>query len=133
MRNIPQKIDDIEIPDIQIDEGWPVSDVKTIEDCDDAYAFLMSACAAIEYSIDIEDAKPEHMRDLHWRARAKCALKYKKAALGIVTATRSKIKSQKQDERDKVLLNFIRSRVSDAQFFHWIEASGCNKILDDAA
>ncbi len=54
MNMAPQNLGDIEIPDIEIDAGWPVSDIKTIEDCDDAFAFLMSAVASIEYALTLK-------------------------------------------------------------------------------
>lgn len=126
----PQHLDDIVIPDIEIDAGWPVSDVKTIEDCDDAFAFLMSACAAIEYDIDVEASKPASQQNPEWAARAKCALKYKKAALSIVNTKRGRINDEKRRQtnvsRDRILLEYIRSHVSNDQFLDWVISSGCN-------
>lgn len=135
-KDIPQHMDDIVIPDIEIDAGWPVSDVKTLDDCDDAYAYLMSACAAIEYDIEMEAVKPILQRDDEWAARARCALKYKKAALGIVSVKRGRFNDEKRREvgnvRDRTLLEYIRTHVPNDQFLDWIVASGCNNPISHA-
>lgn len=124
----PQHMDDIIIPDIEIDKGWPVSDVTTIEDCDDAYAFLMAAIANIEFNIEVETFKPVENQDRHWAARARCALKYKKAAAQIVHNKRSKLfadqKKARQETRDRKLIEFIRRSVDDATFLGWLHKSG---------
>ena len=78
MKEDIQHLSDIEIPDIEIDKGWPVSDVQTINDCDDAFALLMSAVAKIEFDIEVETLKPKNQQDGLWLAKARCALKYNK-------------------------------------------------------
>lgn len=132
-----QSLPDIEIPDIEIDRGWPVSDVKTLEDCDDAFSFLMSACASIEYAIDMELLKPPHQRRGDWTARAKCALKYKKAALQIINQKRGGISTKEsiavQNQRDRLLLEYIRQRVPDEQFIEWVKGSGTMRVVESAA
>lgn len=136
-RAIPQSVEDVVIPDIEIDDGWSVHDVKTFEDCEDANAYLVSAVAAIEYAIDIEDAKPQHQQDLEWRAKARCALRYKKAALSIVSSKRSKLRADAErdflNRRDAILLEYIRTRVTDEQFLNWVAGSGCDRIARGAA
>lgn len=128
-----QSLPDIEIPDIEIDQGWSVSEIETLADCDDAFAFLMSACAAIEYSIDIEVLKPIVQQRGEWMARAKSALKYKKAALQIVNHKRGRLNKEEdiatQNQRDRVLLEYIRQRVSDEQFLEWVKGSGALRVL----
>lgn len=121
-----QHLGDIEIPDIEIAEDWPVSDILTVEDCNDAFAYLMSACAQIELQMDMEMSKPKPW-DSQWLARANCALKYKKAALQIVNQKRGAFNTeatrQFQRERDRALLTYIRSVVPDHQFLEWVRAS----------
>lgn len=86
---IVQHIDDIEIPVIEITSGWPAKDVSTQKECDEAFAYLMSAVAQIEFHIDMELIKQKPNQDREWLARANCALKYKRAALQIVNQRRS--------------------------------------------
>lgn len=140
MSNAPaQSLPDIEIPDIEIDQGWYVSEVKTLDDCDDAFAYLMSASAAIEYSIDVELLKPAHQQRGEWMARAKSALKYKKAALQIVNQKRGRLNKEEdiavQSSRDRLILEHIRKRVSDEQFLEWVRGSGAMRVFhkEDAA
>jgi hypothetical protein len=126
-RQDPQHLDDIIIPDIEIDKGWPVSDIKTIEDCDDAYAFLMAAVATIEYDIELDASKIVDKGPL-WAARARCALKYKKAALNIVNMKRGRIademKATRQAARDRRLLSHIKDSVPAAQWALLLQTSG---------
>jgi len=124
-----QHLDDIEIPIIEIGPGWAAESVKTEEDFNDAFAYLMSAVAQIEYQIDFEDSKPFAQQDKAWLARAKCALKYKKAALHIINQRQGRIKEKAkrawQDSRDRRLLEYIRKTVPDATFMDWMKASNC--------
>jgi hypothetical protein len=129
-RQDPQHLDDIIIPDIEIDKGWPVSDVKTIEDCDDAYAFLMAAIASIEFDIELDANKIIDKGPL-WAARARCALKYKRAALNIVNTKRGRIaedlKAQKQAFRDKLLIAHIKRNLPRDQWMALIQSSGIDE------
>lgn len=135
MRDVIQHIDDVEIPIIEITDGWAADSVKTREECNDAFAYLMAACAGIEFQIDTELAKPKPNWDLNWLARARCALKFKKAALQIVQVRRSmiaeEIKEARKRERDTKLLEYIRSMVPDRQFLDWLRGSGVGSIEAD--
>lgn len=115
-----QHLDDIVIPVIEITEGWAATDCATIADCDDAFAYLMSACANIELKMDLEVLKPESIQDGDWLARAKCALKYKKAALRIVELQRAKInKAERQQENasaDRRFIDFVRANLAPEQW-----------------
>jgi hypothetical protein len=126
-----QHIDDIEIPSIEITEGWPTDSVESQEDCDQAFAYLMSACAQIEYQIDMELTKPKEFQNGPWLAKARCALKYKKTALQIVGHKRGYINDAErrawQDSRDRRLLEFIRANAPNEQFMGWVVASGVNE------
>lgn len=130
-REIIQHIDNIEIPTIEITEGWAANSVASKKDCDDAFAYLMSACAGIEFQIDMELSKAKGAWDSVWLAKARCALKYKKAALSIVQTKRGYIneseKREWQDSRDRNLLEHIRKNVTDETFLGWVRNSGLNE------
>ena len=124
-----QHMDDIEIPVIEIENGWPVDDVETIEDCDDAFAYLMTAVASIEFQIDMEALKPQSERNDPWLVKAKCAMKYKKAALQIVNLKRGRINDAERRaetaRRERILLDHIRDVVGGDEFAKMVEDSGC--------
>jgi hypothetical protein len=130
-REIIQHID-VEIPVIEISEGWSAASVQTMDECNNAFSYLMSAVAQIEFQIDTELTKPKNFQDVYWLARAKCALKYKKAALQIVQQRRGVIaeadKRMWQERRDACLLEHIRSVTPDRQFLEWIKASGTERV-----
>ena len=108
-----QHLEDIFIPVIEITEGWAAADCATTADCDDAFAYLMAAVAGIELQIDLEALKPVADQRGEWLAKAKCALKYKKAALQIVTHRRSAINAKERAARqatdDATLLHHVRA------------------------
>jgi len=110
---------DIEIPDLEITEGWSVSEVATLQDCEDAHNYLVGAIAGIEYQIDAEGFKPLAEQRGEWVARAKSALRYKKAALNIVQNKRGTLNEQR---REAGLLAFIRSVVPPEQWLAWVTA-----------
>lgn len=136
-RQAVQHIDDIEIPVIEITEGWDAEKVTTRQECNDAFSYLMSACAQIEFQIDVELTKPKSHQDDLWIARAKCALKYKKAALQIVQQRRSTISTAEErawkERRDGRLLEYIRGIVPDHQFLEWVRASDIGSSEPPAA
>ena len=131
-REIIQHIEDIEIPNIEITAGWDAASVKSQQDCDEAFSYLMSAVAQIEFQIDVELAKPKAAHDTTWLAKARCALKYKRAALQIVQTKRGYINTAEsrawQDSRDRRLLEFIRRNTTTEQFMAWFVASGVNDM-----
>ena len=115
---------DIEIPDIEIDRGWTVSELYTIDDCDDAFAFLTSAIAQIEFHLELEDLKPEKDQRKEWRARSRVALRFKKAALQIVGVTRGKLVRETEAKAKKatehMVLNYVREQVGEEKFLRWL-------------
>lgn len=117
-----QHLDDIFIPVIEITEGWAASECATIADCDDAFAYLMAAVAGIELQIELEALKPPAEQRGEWLAKARCALKYKKAALQIVTHRRSAINAAERAARiaaeDEGMLRHIRSSLPMDQ---WVQ------------
>lgn len=131
-----QHLDDIVIPDIEISEGWPISDLGSTEDCNDAFAFLMAAVASIELQIELEAIKPLNEQRPDWAARARYALKMKKAALQLVGYKRG-VFGKEEDRilnrtRDRVLLEYIRTNTTNAQFMNWLAASGATEFQNVA-
>jgi hypothetical protein len=115
----PFQLDDIEIPEIEITDGWPVRDVQTLEDCEEANAYLVAAIAGIEYQIEVEGFKPLSEQRGPWLGSAKSALRFKKAALNIVVQKRGALNEKRREEG---LLAFIRSTVPPQQWLAWVTA-----------
>ncbi|WP_299949114.1 hypothetical protein [uncultured Ruegeria sp.] len=97
--------DDIEIPIIEINDGWTVDDVITENDCDDAFALLTSIVAAIEERMDILDAQGEKQSIQYIKAKA--ALRYKRAALNIVNIKRGRLKRQQKLDEQELIIDYI--------------------------
>lgn len=123
---------EIVIPVLEIVPGWDVDDLETIEDCEDAHVKLMCIIAEIEYQIDSHDARMPIDRDLEWVARAKRALKYKRAAAQCVNNKRGRIgRAQKQDAQDsddRRLLAIIKAHASREDWNFW-----CRLSVEDQA
>lgn len=83
---------DILIPVIEIADGWTVEQLETLDDCDDAFAYLTGALVSIETQIDDAEHRNDTNTD-HFR-RLKAARRWKKAALSVVSTTRGKINRQ---------------------------------------
>lgn len=116
---------EIEIPEIEITRGWPVSEISSIEECDEAFAYLMAACAEIERDLDLFELEEVLSYEKKvWQANAKAALKYKKAALAIVDRIRGRLlrteRTKEAEEYKQQLINFIRREVGDEQMGKWI-------------
>lgn len=129
--------DDIEIPVIEIADGWPVTDIKTIADCDDAFAYLSGAVANIEYQVELESFRPMGEQRGEWTARAKAALRFKKAALAIVQTRRSSInralEAERLDSRDRQLLAFVREALPPGEWLRLVTAFDSGRIEQVAA
>jgi hypothetical protein len=80
--------DEIEIPVIEIGPGWTVDEIETLDDCDDAHAYLTGALCAIENRIiemeEICDTGPVYRRLVSAR-------RWKKAGLSVVQTKRAKL------------------------------------------
>lgn len=137
MNTEPQHLDEIIIPDIEIQDGWPVSDVETIEDCDDAYALLMAAVAEIEYELELKDLGVCRFADPMWPARARRAMKYKRAALQIVGYKRGRIMEERrriaQEARDQALLDHIKAVLPAHQFHQMVVSFNAGRVDEVAA
>lgn len=133
-----QHLGDIEIPEIEITEGWAVKDVLTLEDCEDANAFLVAAVAGIEGWLETEALKPAVTQDGPRVGKAKAALRFKKAALALVQQKRSGINEKRREqaakEQEDGLLAFIRGCVSEKQWLDWVTAHNAVPVIrKDAA
>lgn len=126
-------LETITIPDIEITYGWAVSEVETLDDCDDAFAHLMASVAEIEYQIDQHNLGIVISPDPTWKARANRALKYKKAALQIIGYKRAelnlKARQDFQNKRDRALLDYIKSVTPHPQFHAWVIGSGVEAMM----
>lgn len=91
--------DEIEVPVIEICDGWTVDDIQTEDDCDDAFAVLTALVVSIEARMDDLAMSGEEMSVGYKRAKA--ALRWKKAALSVINIKRGKIKRQVKDETEK--------------------------------
>ena len=105
--------DDIEIPAITIADDWFADEVETLDECDDAFSYLTAAIANIEHQIEVR------LEDGRSVAEQKRALRYKKAAMQIVSHRRSRIvrtaERTAQERYERVLLDLITSEVSSDQ------------------
>lgn len=112
MTNTTQADSNIEVPVIEIAEGWTIDEVLTEDDCDDAFALLTEAITSIEYRMERLREEGASVTSSAYR-KAKAALRWKKAAMQAVQNRRGQIKRQarqaQQVSRDRILLNEIRS------------------------
>lgn len=84
--------EEIQVPIIEITDGWTVDEIETEDDCDDAFAVLTALVVSIEDRMDrLEEAgnglTPEYRH-------AKRALRWKKAALSVVNTKRGRIRRE---------------------------------------
>src|SRR3972149_11995337 len=104
--------EDIEIPIIEISAGWTVDEIKTLDDCDDAFAYLTGAVCAIENKIDVAEETGGNSGFAY--RKLKRALRWKKAALQVVQTKRGRItreaKQLEQSSQERRLLNILRER-----------------------
>lgn len=140
MNTVPRIDHDLEtitIPDIEIADGWAVSEIETLEDCDDAFAYLMAAVAEIEYQLEQHQLGVVVSADPTWKARATRALKYKRAGLQLVGYARGRIadaaKRNFAARQDRVLLDYIRSICPREQYHAWVIASGVASLTGTEA
>lgn len=80
---------DVDVPLIEISDGWTVEDLRTQDDCDDAFAVLTGVICSIE--AQIEKAQEDGRDSGEWYRRLKGALRWKKAALSVVQTKRGQI------------------------------------------
>lgn len=93
----------IEIPSIEICEGWVAEDLVTEDDCDDAFAYLTGAIVSIEARLEDMEISGQDNGDLYIRTRG--ALRWKKAALQVVQQMRGKIARKQKDAQSQHMNN----------------------------
>lgn len=110
--------DDIIIPDIDIDEGWPLSDVKTEDDCIDAIAFLTQAINRINEKMAAAKEKGTNKGEGYQRLVS--ALRWKNTALMEVQMIRSRLNAIKRREQSESeqrrLVAVLRTMVTPEQW-----------------
>lgn len=111
--------DEIVIPNIEITEGWLARDVSTLAECEEAHDYLVGAIAGIECQIEAEGFRPLAEQRGLWIAKAKSALRFKKAALNIVLQQRSQLLERR---REDALLAFIRASMPADQWLALVTA-----------
>ncbi|WP_226782716.1 hypothetical protein [Oceaniglobus trochenteri] len=108
--------DEIEIPIVEIAPGWTVDDIRTEDDCDDAFAYLCKAVTAIETRL--EEMEEFGCADARLKIRTRSALRWKKAALTIVQTKRGQINRRRKEElhasRQRRLIDTIRDTEPEA-------------------
>ncbi len=118
---------DIEIPIIEIAEGWTVDQLENLDDCDDAFAYLTGAMCSIESKISIADELGTNIGPNY--RRLKNALRWKKAALQIVQVKRGKIgRAMRQAEHkshDRAIIDTMRDMFPKelAEVFRRVQAN----------
>lgn len=86
--------DEIQVPVIMITDDWSVDDIETEDDCDDAFAILTAQTARIEEKMDrLESENQKFSEDYR---KTKAALRWKKAALQVISTKRGRINRAKQ-------------------------------------
>lgn len=117
-RRIIEDDEDIDIPVIEIAAGWRAEDCSTIDECNDAFAYLTGAVAAIEQRIEEKQIAEKPI------GRLKAALRYKKAALQIVNLKRSQIAEEKKrldlQKLERVFQDVVASEVPTDQYKLWM-------------
>lgn len=121
-----QTLPDLVIPEIMVADGWPVSAVQTVEQCDEAYAYLNAAVAEMEYQLELHDLGQSPYTDPVWPAACRRALKYKRTALRLVDSRRKLISERERKEllnsKDNRLLTLIKGSVRPTQWSAWVAA-----------
>jgi hypothetical protein len=107
--------DFIDIPIVEICDGWTVEDLKTEDDCDDAFAYLTGAIVAIEAKIDdMEILGNDRSTDY---IRTKSALRWKKAAINICQRRRAQVSRKASDAKEESvnfrILAYVRAAHPD--------------------
>ncbi|MBO6755446.1 MAG: hypothetical protein JJ902_03915 [Roseibium sp.] len=130
-------LDEITIPEIEITEGWIARDVASVEEAIDAYAYLMASIAEIEYELELNQLGVGRFSDPTWPARARRALKYKKAALNLVNNTRGRLEREQkrklQENRDRAFLDHIKASLTDREFNALVSSFQWPQEHEDAA
>ncbi len=115
------KTDDT-VPVIYITKDWTIDDIKTMEDCDDAFAVLTEQIVGIETRVA---ALKEAGGDKVALTRALAALRWKRAAQQAVQNRRGEIKRARKQQ------NVVASSTEDKALLRWI-ARNHPAVMNDA-
>jgi hypothetical protein len=77
---------------LYVETGWLVSDIKSLVECDLAWAVLTKAVSEIEHSLEVARTRPG--ANPEWFRRASSALRLKRVALQEVANIRTKLEQQ---------------------------------------
>ena len=106
---------------ISTDPDWFVTDLATVEDCDEALVHLTRDIAHIDSQIideAAEEAATGVATDLDWLAKAKSARAVKVVIRGVVQRRQGElgraVKRSFQDSRDRKLLGLLKANAPDA-------------------
>jgi hypothetical protein len=116
-RRLPQRRPlDGTLPDLEIEPGWTVESLKTIEECDDARLRLTEIIASIEAQISAATTKRQEtgeLADKHWWKRIQVALRLKRAALQRVQNIRGELSRKAREStlksRERVIIDTLKS------------------------
>jgi hypothetical protein len=104
--------------ELYIERGWPISALKTVEQCDQALALLLPAIAKIESALRAAEDRAltaGGFVDDDWARRARHALRCKRAAKQRTDEIRSRlVRSEKIASQDRRILDILRMRVPEA-------------------
>lgn len=107
------------VPILMVDENWPVDDIKTLEDADEAVAVLVDSIASIKFQLEAPPRNGARTNDEYrlWEARARLALRLKEAALEEVKERRARL--SKKAFRDYVITRIVKKHVDTTTFEAW--------------
>ena len=108
-----------QIPNIEISKGWFISDIVNHQDCEDAIQFLTTSITKIESALELEGFLPPEDQRVEWIGKTRKALRFKKAALTIVT---TRYQALEADTANRRFLKFIRDQVGLEKFTDWSAA-----------
>jgi hypothetical protein len=103
-------------PELFIEPGWPLSSLRTTEQCDKARDTLVTAIAKMRARFAVQkNAMAGGGFDEERAFRARQALRFKKQALQRTTEIRAKLaRSEKIEGQDRRILDILRAMVPEA-------------------
>lgn len=109
------------VPILLVDDNWPVDDIQTLEEADDAVLILSDSIASINFQLE---APPrDGVKNRLWEAKARLAMRLKQAALKEVEIKRERL--SKTAFQDYAIMRIARSHVDRDTFDAWTaEARG---------
>lgn len=110
-----KKSNESSVPILLVDDNWPVDDIHTLEEADDAVLILSDSIASINFQLE---APPrDGLRNRLWEARARLALRLKEAALKEVEIKRERL--SKTAFQDYAIMRVAKNYVDRDTFDAW--------------